>query len=173
MSFCFYLFAGIFLILLQTALLPDISTSGAFYDLLTPVVIHVSVYRHLREGIPLILVLGFCMDGLSGGPPGLYVSLYVWLYLAMRYLRQFLHVGNLILLSLVAVAGVGLESLAFFGLIGLQSPISQIWLVAVHTFLRQMAFAFFTAPLILMGLEAGQRRVGRLQKSMFNENGAA
>ena len=133
MIFFFYLLAGTFLILLQTTLLPEIPASATFYDLLTPVVIHISVYRPLREGVPLVLLLAAGMDGLSGGPPGLYVSLYVWLYLAMRYLRQFLHVGNLVLLSLVAVAGVGLEGLAFFSLIGLQSPISQIWLVAAHT----------------------------------------
>jgi rod shape-determining protein MreD len=171
MSFGFYLLAGIFLILLQTTLLPEMLTSTAFYDLLTPMVIHISVYRPLREGVPLILLLGIAMDSLSGGPPGLYISLYVWLYLVMRYLKQFLHVGNLILLSLVAIAGVGLESLAFFGLIGLQSPVSQIWLVAVHTFLRQMVFALFTAPVILVGLHLGQRRVNRLVKTMFSENG--
>ncbi|MEJ2643208.1 MAG: hypothetical protein P8010_27000 [Desulfosarcinaceae bacterium] len=172
MSFCFYLLSGIFLILLQTTLLPEMAASRAFYDLLTPMVIHISVYRPLREGVPLILLLGFAMDGLSGGPPGLYVSLYIWLYLAMHYLKQFLHVGNPLLLSLVAVAGVGLESLAFFGLIGLQSPVSQIWLVAVDTVLRQMVFAVFTAPVILMGLHLGQRRVNRFVKTMFHENGA-
>jgi hypothetical protein len=171
MSFFFYLLAGTLVILLQTTLLPDLPASTSFYDLLTPVVIHISVYRPLREGIPLVLLLAFGMDGLSGGPPGLYITLYVWLYLAMRYLRQFLHVGNLILLSLVAVAGVGLESLAFFSLVGLQSPIGQIWLVAVHTIIRQLAFAIFTAPLILMILHAGLRHLGRLQKTGFNENG--
>jgi rod shape-determining protein MreD len=172
MSFCFYLLTGILLILLQTTLLPELLSARAFYDLLTPMVIHISVHRSLREGVPLILLLGIAMDGLSGDPAGLYVSLYVWLYLALRYLRQFLHVGNLILLSLVAVAGVGLESLAFFGLIGLQSPVSQIWLVAVHTFLRQMVFAVFTAPVILVGLHLGQGRVNRLAKTAFNANGA-
>lgn len=172
MIFCFYLLAGTFLILLQTTLLPEIPASATFYDLLTPVVIHISVYRPLREGVPLILLLAFGMDGLSGGPPGLYISLYVWLYLVMRYLRQFLHVGNLVLLSLVAVAGVGLEGLAFFSLIGLQSPISQIWLVAAHTILRQLLFALFTAPVILMALHAGQAQFARMQKKAFNENGA-
>jgi rod shape-determining protein MreD len=171
MSFGFYLFAGGFLILLQTTLLPEMLASRVFYDLLTPMVIHISVYRPLREGVPLILLLGIAMDSLSGGPPGLYISLYVWLYIAMRYLKQFLHVGNLLLLSLVAIAGAGLESLAFFGLIGLQSPVSQIWLVAVHTFLRQMVFAVFTVPVILVGLQLGQRRVNRFMKTMFSENG--
>jgi hypothetical protein len=171
MSFLFYLLAGTLVILLQTTLLPELPASTAFYDLLTPVVIHISVYRPLREGIPLVLLLAFGMDGLSGGPPGLYITLYALLYVAMRYLRQFLHVGNLILLSLVAVAGVGLVTLAFFGLIGLQSPISHIWLVAVNTILRQLVFAIFTAPLILMLLHTGQRHLGRLQKTTFNENG--
>jgi hypothetical protein len=172
MTFCFYLLVGILLILLQTTLLPALSVAGVFYDLLTPVVIHIGVYRPLREGVPLILLLGFGMDGLSGGPPGLYISLYVWLYLAIRYLRQFLNVGNLLLLSLVSVTGVGLESMAFFGLIGLRSPIGQIWLVAVHTVLRQMAFAACTAPVILLGLHIGEGRMRRLQKTMFSENGA-
>jgi cell shape-determining protein MreD len=172
MSVCFYLLTGIVLILLQTTLLPELVGSRAFYDLLTPMVIHISVYRPLREGAGLILLLGMAMDGLSGGPPGLYISLYVGLYVAMRYLKQFLHVGNLILLSLVAIVSVGLESLAFFGLIGIESPVSQIWLVAVHTFLRQMAFAVFTTPVILIGLRLGQVRVNRLVKALFSENGA-
>jgi cell shape-determining protein MreD len=172
MSFCFCLLAGIFLILLQTTLLPEMLTARIFCDLLTPMVIHISVYRPLREGVPLILFLGIGMDSLSGGPPGLYISLYVWLYLAMGYLKQYLHVGNLILLSLVAICAVGLESLAFFGLIGLQSPVSQIWLVAVHSFLRQMVFAVFTAPVILVGLHLGQGKVHRLAKTVFGGNGA-
>jgi hypothetical protein len=172
-SFLFYLLSGTLVILLQTTLLPMIPVSGSFYDLLTPVVIHISVYRPLREGAPLVLLLAFGMDGLSGGPPGLYISLYTWLYLAMRYLRQFLHVGNLILLSLVAVAGVGLEALAFFGLIGLRSPVGQVWLVALHTIVNQLVLAVFTAPIILVLLHAGQQRVGSLQKTMFNQNGTA
>ena len=147
--------------------------AGSFYDLMTPVVIHISVYRPLREGVPLVMLLAFGLDGLSGGPPGLYVSLYAWLYLAMRYLRQFLHVGNFLLLSLVAVAGVGLEGLAYFGLIGLGSPIGEIWLVAVNTIVSQLVFAVFTAPVILVLLHAGQRQVGSIQKTMFNQNGTA
>jgi hypothetical protein len=51
------------------------------------------------------------MDGISGGVFGVYLTVYLWMYVGVRWAIQFLHVGNVILLPLLVTAGVAFESL--------------------------------------------------------------
>jgi hypothetical protein len=69
MIYCFYVAACLFLVILQTAVLPHLPLLNSFYDLLIPFIIYLALYRPLREGLLLVILLGFIMDNISGISP--------------------------------------------------------------------------------------------------------
>ena len=60
------------LVILQTTIMPYFSLFDKFYDLLSPFVVYLSLFRSTRESVPVILFFGFIMDSLSGWAFGLY-----------------------------------------------------------------------------------------------------
>ena len=101
------------------------------------------------------------MDSLSGGPFGLYLTVYVWLYILVRYLRQFLHVHNMILLTLVATAAVGLEGLILMGIFASRAELGQTPGLAINGLIIQIAWAFFTMPFIFLALARILKKLDR------------
>ena len=62
MNYCFYIAVCLFLIILQTTLLPFIPFLENVYDLLIAFVIYLGLYRPIREGLILVFLLGFLVD---------------------------------------------------------------------------------------------------------------
>ncbi|NNF98758.1 MAG: hypothetical protein HKM93_05225 [Desulfobacteraceae bacterium] len=149
MTLFFHIFICIILIIFQTTVFPGIRIFNEFYDLLAPFVIYLGVFRPTREGFPMVLILGFTMDGISGSPLGLYITTYFWLFIGVQWVIQFLHVGNFLILSIVVACGIALESIIHFSIIAIQTSISEIPHFAIITGVRQILWAVFTGPLLL------------------------
>ncbi len=77
MRYGFCIGTCLFLIIVQTTLLPDIPLFRGMYDLLIPFVILISICLPVGESLPFVLILGLIMDNLSGTPFGLYVTFYL------------------------------------------------------------------------------------------------
>lgn len=115
MTYLFHIGISLCLIIIQTTIIPYIPLFRGFYDLLIPFVIYLDIFRSFRESIPVILFFGFVMDNIYGGPFGLYLTTYLWLFVGVRWIITFLHVGNSLLWPFVVVAGVLMENLIFVG----------------------------------------------------------
>lgn len=120
-----------------------------FYDLLIPIVVYLGFFRSLREGIPVVLFFGFIMDSLCGGPAGLYLSSYIWIYGAVRWVSTFLHAGNLLILTIAVGCGVAFEILVLLGYLALLAPNASIPDDALETVVLQIMWALITGPIIL------------------------
>ena len=68
MTILFYILVSLSLVLIKTTLIPAFSMFDKFYDLLIPIIIYLSLFRPLREGIPIVLFFGIIMDSLCAGP---------------------------------------------------------------------------------------------------------
>ena len=55
MTILFYILVSLCLVLIKTTLIPALPLLNKFYDLLIPIIIYLSLFRSLREGIPIIL----------------------------------------------------------------------------------------------------------------------
>lgn len=165
MTYCLQIFIGLCLIVIQTTVMPHIPFLERFYDLLTPFVIYLSIFRSVRESMVIIFVFGFFMDIISGGPFGLYLTAYVWLFIGVRWAITFLHVGDSLILPFVVAAGVLIENLIFIGTSAMFSQCSQISEAIVSTIIVQVLWAIFTGPLFLMFFNYSHRRWDR----WFNE----
>jgi len=150
MTYCFHVGICLCLVLFQTTVMPYFHLFDSFYDLLSPFVIYLSLFQSLRQSIPVILFFGFLMDSLSGGPFGLYLTTYIWLFIGVKWIITFLHVGNSLLLPFIVAAGVLLQNCIFIGTIAIFEPGTQFLSAALSTVMLQVLWAIFTGPIFLM-----------------------
>ncbi len=149
MTYCFYICASLCLIIFQTTIIPHIPLFNNFYDLLIPFIIYLGLFRPAREGILFILVSGFLMDNLSGGPFGLYLTTYLWLFIVVKLIIKYLHARNNILLLFIVAAGVLMENLIFIVSIFLSIPDSQFLAITIRTVIFQILWGVCTGFFLL------------------------
>lgn len=170
MTYCLHIFIGLCLIVIQTTVMPYIPLFERFYDLLSPFVIYLSVFRSTRESLAIIFVFGFFMDIISGGPFGLYITSYIWLFIGVRWAITFLHIGDSLLLPFVVAVGVLMENLIFIGTSAMFEQSSRISEAMVSTIIVQVLWAIFTGPLFLMFFNYSHRRWDRWCNEIFVKN---
>ena len=140
MTYFFYICVCLCLVIFQTTIIPHISLFSNFYDPLILFISYLGLFRTPRESILFILVLGFLMDNLSGGPFGLYLTTYFWLFIAVKIVIQYVHVNNILLLFIVAV-GVLMENIIFIAGVSMSGPDSQFFAITIRTFIFQILWA--------------------------------
>lgn len=167
MIYCFYIAVCLFLVILQTAVLPHLPLLNSFYDLLIPFIIYLALYRPLREGLLLVILLGFIMDNISGSPFGLYLTTYCWLLIGVIWTTKFVQVGNRVLLSVVVAAGVLIENLLFMGTFTISGPDAKIPVEMWSTIAIQLLWALGSGPFILLFYKFGHQRIDNLMDGIL------
>lgn len=172
MSYFFNISACLFLVILQTTVMPYLRLLNSFYDLLIPFVIYLSLSRNVRESLPFIFVLGFIMDNLSGGPFGLYLTTYFWLFVGVKGVTRLLQVGSrLFSLTLIVAAGVLIENLIFLGTLTILGPEPQLAGNAAKVITVQVLWAIWTGPIFLMIFRSMQNRLENGFKAIYARKG--
>lgn len=167
MTFCFHFCICLCLVIFQTTVMPYFPLFDRFYDLLAPFVIYLSLFHSVRDSIPVILFFGFVMDSLSGGPFGLYLTTYVWLFVGVRWIITFLHVGDSFLLPFVVAAGVLMQNCIFIGTVAMLESGSRFSSATINTVGVQVFWAIFTGPIFLMFFNYFHGRWNRWLKKVF------
>ena len=167
MTILFYILASLSLVLVQTTLIPALPMFDKFYDLLIPIIIYLSLFRSLSEGIPVIFFFGIIMDSLCGGPGGLYLATYIWLYAGIRWLSRFLHTGNIVLSAVAVAVGVAFECLVLMGYMVILAPGAIIPADAAKTVLLQIIWALITGPVILIIIDWAQKQLDIWRARIF------
>lgn len=165
MTLLLYFSVGILLIIIQTTVLPHVHFFEYMYDLLIPIVIHAAIFRSLGESLFLVFLFGALMDNLSGSPAGFYLTFYIWMLIAVRYLKLFLHVGSVALVTLVVLAAVALESIALIGLATVNNLMITGTVNASGFALAEVLWAILTAPFILAGLNLLFKKLPALRRA--------
>ena len=168
MSYFFNISVCLFLIILQTTIMPYLPLLDKFYDLLIPFIVYLSLSRPVRESLPFILFLGFIMDNLSGGPFGLYLTTYFWLYVGVKGITMFIQVGNrLAIITLIVAGGVLFENLISLGAFAFLGPGQQFAGDALEIVAIQVLWAIFTGSLFLLFFRNAQSRLGAGFKGIY------
>jgi len=155
--FCLYSVIGLATIVGQTTLLRMPVFQGVFYDLLIPLVVFMRLHLTFTEASLLTLILGFVMDLFSGGVFGLYMTVYVWIFLLVQGVSDYFNVrGTACRSALIAFCVVG-QNLIF--LISTAHPWKGWhWLSAqIWPALGQIILAAVTGPAVLSLLETMHR----------------
>ncbi len=168
MSYFFNISACLFLVILQTTIMPYVPLLDKFYDLLIPFIVYLSLSRPVRESLPFVLFLGFIMDNLSGGPFGLYLTTYFWLYVGVYGITMFIQVGNrLLIIAFIIAGGVLFENLILLGAFALLGPRQQFAGDVIEIVAVQVLWAFFTGSLFLLFFRNVQSRLGAGIKGIY------
>lgn len=167
MTILFYILVSLCLLVIKTTLTPGLPFFAKFYDLLIPIVIYLSLFRTLREGIPIVLFFGLIMDSLCGGPMGLYMATYIWLYVAMRYLRQVLHAGNIVLFAVAVAGGVAFESFVLLAYMLVLAHDTIVWADAANITMRQIFWALITGPIFMVMISWIQKQIDIWREKLF------
>ena len=168
MSYFFNISACLFLVILQTTIMPYLPLLSKFYDLLIPFIVYLSLSRPVRESLPFVLFLGFIMDNLSGGPFGLYLTTYFWLYVGVKGITTFIQVGNrLLIITLIVAGGVLFENLILLGAFAIFGSGQQFAGDAPKIIAVQVLWAIFTGSLFLLFFRNAQSRLGAGFKRIY------
>ncbi len=172
MSYFFNISTCLFLVILQTTVMPNWPLLDSFYDLLIPFVVFLGVSRPVRESLPFVFFLGFIMDNLSGSPFGLYLTAYFWLFIGVKGITKLLQVGNrLFIITLIVVAGVLIENLIFLGTLTILGPDQQLSGNAAKTVTIQVLWAAWTGPVFLVVFRNLQNRLETGFKAIYARKG--
>jgi cell shape-determining protein MreD len=167
MTIFFYILVSLCLVLIKTTLIPELPLFEKFYDLLIPIIIYLGFFRSKREGIPIVLFFGYIMDSLCGGPMGLYLIIYIWIYMACRWTAQFLHTGSFVMLAVAVAFGVTFEIAVLLGYIVFLAPSAILPVDAGETILLQIMWAMLTGPLILIIISWAQKQLDLWRSRIF------
>ena len=160
MSYFFNISVCLFLVILQTTVMPYLPLLDSFYDLLIPFIVFIGLSRPVRESLPFVFFLGFIMDNLSGSPFGLYLTAYFWLFIGVKGITKLLQVGNrLFIIALIVAAGVLIENLIFLGTLTILGPDQQLAGNAAKTVTIQVLWAIWTGPIFLVVFRDIQNRL--------------
>jgi len=158
MNILFYMGLSLILIILKTTLMPYFSMFDQFYDLLIPFVFYLGLYRPAREGIPFILLLGFTLDSLSGGPFGIFLTTYFWMFVLTRWVVTFLHAGNKGLWLIAVAAGVLIENLIIIATILWLGEASELPLGWSDRVVTQLLWSLSTGPVLIIVISMAHRK---------------
>lgn len=150
MTYFFHTCACLCLVIIQTTIIPCFSLFDSFMDLSAIFIIFLSLFRNAREGIPVVFLLGFVMDSISGSPLGMYVTIYLWLFICVKWVIKYLHVENYVLLLFVIVAGVLIENVILLGTVALLAPASHFSADVFKTVAMQILWAVCIGPIMIL-----------------------
>ncbi len=161
----------LFIIVLQTTMMPNSFGSLRFYDLIIPVAIYFSLYRPLREGFPVLFLTAMAMDMISGAPTGIYLTTYIWLFLAFRQTWRFFDVKHSHFYPVLVVIGVLFQLLIFWVAISIRAGHIVFTEDGIRLVFFQVFLVVITAPFIFPVLQMFFGATDRFFSSKASENG--
>ena len=150
MTFVFHILLCILFVVLQTVVFPIYPFLSSFFDLFIPVIVNLGLFRPLRESIPAVILFGTVMDSLSGAPFGVYLSCYVWLFVAVYWFKGFLHIHSYTLLSLIVFLGVLLENIIFLMVVNVGTDQWYIFSNATGVLFMKLSTAAIFGPFVII-----------------------
>ncbi|MGB8720473.1 MAG: hypothetical protein WCD46_14280 [Desulfobacterales bacterium] len=157
------------LAIVQTTLFPYLGITETFYDLPTLFVLYLGLFRPDRESLPVVVFLGFILDSLSGGPFGVYLSIYFWLFLSVRGSIRFLHIGFNSLLPVILAVGVLLQNAIELLILAVVEPGMGFPATPPRLILLRMAWVFVTGPFVLLVFRYTHRKCDHWRFQLFSE----
>lgn len=162
-GFCFAL------AIVQSTLFPYLGITQTFYDLPAIFVLYLGLFRSARESLPVVVFLGFILDSLSGGPFGVYLSIYFWLFWSVRGSIRFLHVGFNPLLPFMVAVGVLLQNMIEVLILAVVAPGAGFPATPPRLILLRMVWAFVTGPIVMLAFRYAHQKCDQWRVHLFSE----
>ena len=150
MIFIFHFIVCVVFVVLQTVIFPMHHVLGSFFDLFIPVIIYLGLFHSFRQSICILIMFGMVMDSLSGARLGVYLSCYIWLFLAIYWFKGFLHIHSFTLLSLIVFLGVLIENLILLTVANVDVSQWYVFSNVTRVLFVQLFLAAIVGPVIII-----------------------
>lgn len=167
MTYLLHILIGLLLIVFQTTIRPQIGFLTGIYDVLIAYVLFLGLFRPLKEALVMILVFGFAMDSLSGGPFGLFLTSYFWTALICRQITRFLHPENPVLRFFIVGLGVIVQNGVIIGVAMILEASALSPPLVKQAATTQLLWALATGFLLVTGFHQCQRMWDRFLGTYF------
>jgi rod shape-determining protein MreD len=168
--FFFYLCLFLLFFLAQTSNLWCSYLSNQRFDLLLVIVLSLSLkFSHIRILVAVFL-LGVAMDSVSGGPIGLYLSAYVWIYVLIRSLKAFVHFQNIAFLLCIGVIAVVMKNLFFLFVLIMGKGLDAVYYNDLTTMASQAAWSVVGVPLLVLLIDRLEQAVLVMAEKTFQQH---
>jgi len=162
MIYLICLFTGLILIVSQSLMAGVFLPGELAYDILIPLVVYLSLYHPNGKSLLLVLCLGLMLDGITGGPMGIYVLTYFWMFAGIQMAVQFLQKDSPVLTVSAILLGVLLENGLLLAVGALSVNRSVTVTDMTGTICGRLVMAAITGPLLLYALRlCFQRLISR------------
>lgn len=155
MGFAVYTAFFILLISLQTAAEPLLPWIFIHYDLLTPTVAYITLFRPQFYEISAALTAGLLMDLLSQAPPGAYFLSYALILMIFHNARKYFRFRSIGMFQIASVAGILIGHGVFCLLESIHSMRLQAPDSAARALIFQISIAIALNPLMFLVLKQG------------------
>lgn len=147
-----YLIFAVLLVIIQTSIIPYMPAVLKFYDFLVPLAVYFSLYKPVRQGLPVLIAGGIIMDMLSAAPIGIYLTTYLWVFLAFRPIARWVGIKDHLLFSMLAVIGILFENFIFAIAVIFDYSQGFFTVETLQVVLMQVLWTVVTAPFFWLGL---------------------
>ncbi len=161
MIYFFYLILSFMITLLQTVILTNIPLFNHFYDLFLVIVLYIGLFRPISEGLPIVLILGLFVDGISGSPFWVYTTTYLWFLIIVKWVIQYFDAGSTIILPFAIAAGVLLENSFFIVVATGFTHSARLSSNIINIVIPQIIWAVFTGPFIMIVFKTLHEKMGQ------------
>lgn len=147
MTFPFFIILSLFLIILQTTVLPEISLVGNSFDLVIINILYLSLVFSNPWVLAGVAAIGCIMDSLSGSPFGLFVSSYIWIFILIQLMKPVFFSRSIFFLPAVTVFSVLLEYAFLVLSVFISSGAGGVMSLNYSLMMEQLAWAVVLVPL--------------------------
>ncbi|SRR6056297_1409733 len=150
MIYVVYIILCLILIVLQSTALRFFLPACLTYDLLIPFVVYLGLFCPLAKALFLLIFCALLMDSVTGGPLGLYLVGYLWIFMGLRLMINVFQADSLVLMIVAVMVGVLLEQGIIWGAVALADNGSTFGMAAAGNVVYRMMTAGLTGPFLLL-----------------------
>ena len=146
MNVLFFILLTLFLIVMQTVILPSFSWFAQCFDLLIIDILFLSLISSHYSMVFVIIIIGCIMDSISGVPFCYHIFSYLWIYIIVQIARQLLFQRSIVFIFIISIVSVFIQhSLLLFSVFANQGG-NIIWEFNSGLLIRQLFWGFIFIP---------------------------
>ena len=146
MNAFFFIILTLFLIVMQTVILPSFPWFAQCFDLLIIDVLFLSLISSHYLMVLAVIMIGCIMDSISGVPFCYHIFSYLWIYIIVHLAKQLLFKQSIIFMLIISIVSVLIQhGLLLFSMLVNQGG-HAIWEFNFALLIRQAFWGFVFIP---------------------------
>jgi len=146
MNVLFFIIFTLFLMILQSVILPSFFWFDQCFDLLIIDILFLSLIFSHYSVVAAIIMIGCIMDSISGVPFFYHVFSYLWIYIIVFLVKQLLFKQSIVFVLVISIVSVVIQQGLLLFLIFVQHGYNTILAFNFGLLVRQVFWGFVFIP---------------------------